>query len=111
MPTSDATGGLFEVLGQRSSAIAVELHQGEDSGPGVKEPLYALDSTTIDLCLTLFPWADFRSTKAAVIAHTIVILRGAIPVFVYITTGKVHNVNVLDLTHWPAGAIVVVDRG
>ena len=92
-------------------AIAVELHQGEDIGLGLKEPLYALDSTTIDLCLTLFPWADFRSTKAAVKAHTIVDLRGSIPVFVHITTGKVHDVNVLDLIHWPAGSIVVVDRG
>jgi hypothetical protein len=92
-------------------AIAVELPQGEDIGLGFKEPLYALDSTTIDLCLTLFPWADFRSTKAAVKAHTIVDLRGSIPVFVHITTGKVHDVNVLDLIHWPAGSIVVVDRG
>ena len=102
---------LFEALGHRLIAIAVELHQGEDIGLGFKEPLYALDSTTIDLCLTLFPWADFRSTKAAVKAHTIVDLRGSIPVFVHITTGKVHDVNVLDLIVWPAGSIVVVDRG
>ena len=102
---------MFEALGHRLIAIAVELHQGEDIGLGFKEPLYALDSTTIDLCLTLFPWADFRSTKAAVKAHTIVDLRGAIPVFVHITTGKVHDVNVLDLIHWPAGSILVVDRG
>ena len=87
---------VFEALGHRLIAIAVELHQGEDIGLGFKEPLYALDSTTIDLCLTLFPWADFRSTKAAVKAHTIVDLRGSIPVFVHITTGKVHDVNVLD---------------
>lgn len=102
---------VFEALGHRLIGIAVELHQGEDIGLGFKEPLYALDSTTIDLCLTLFPWADFRSTKAAVKAHTIVDLRGSIPVFVHITTGKVHDVNVLDLIHWPAGSIVVVDRG
>jgi hypothetical protein len=70
-----------------------------------------LDSTTIGLCLTLLPWADFRSTKAAVNAHTIIDLRGAIPVFVHITTGKVHDVKVLDLIQWPAGSIVVVDRG
>ena len=73
---------VFEALGHRLIAIAVELHQSEDIGLGLKEPLYALDSTTIDLCLTLFPWADFRSTKAAVKAHTIVDLRGSIPVFV-----------------------------
>ena len=102
---------LFEALGQRLIATAVELYHGQDSGLGLKEPLYAMDSTTIDLCLTLFPWADFRSTKAAVKAHTIIDLRGAIPVFVHITTGKVHDVNILDLIHWPAGAIVVIDRG
>ena len=78
---------------------------------GSKSHSTRLDSTTIDLCLTLFPWADFRSTKAAVKAHTIIDLRGAIPVFVHITTGKVHDVNILDLIHWPAGAIVVIDRG
>lgn len=102
---------LFEALGHRLIAIAVELHQGEDIGLGLNEPLYALDSTTIDLCLSLFPWADFRSTKAAVKAHTIIDLRGSIPIFVHITTGKVHDVNVLDLIQWPAGSIVVVDRG
>lgn len=102
---------LFEALGHRLIATAVELYHGEDSGLGLKEPLYAMDSTTIDLCLTLFPWADFRSTKAAVKAHTIIDLRGAIPVFVHITSGKVHDVNVLDLIHWPAGSIVVIDRG
>lgn len=102
---------LFEALGHRLIATAVELYQGEDIGLGIKEPLYAMDSTTIDLCLSLFPWADFRSTKAAVKAHTTIDLRGAIPVFVHITTGKVHDVNILDMIHWPAGAIVVVDRG
>ena len=102
---------LFEALGRRLIATAVDLYQGEDTGLGLKEPLYAMDSTTIDLCLTLFPWADFRSTKAAVKAHTIIDLRGAIPVFVHITSGKVHDVNVLDIIHWPAGAIVVIDRG
>ena len=82
---------LFEALGHRLIATAVELYHGEDIGIGLKEPLYAMDSTTIDLCLSLFPWADFRSTKAAIKAHTIVDLRGAIPVFVHITNGKVHE--------------------
>jgi Domain of unknown function (DUF4372)/Transposase DDE domain len=90
---------LFEALGPRLIAVAVELHQGGDIGLGFKEPLYALDSTIIDLCLTLFPWAKFRSTEAAVKAHTIIDLRGATPVFVQITTGKVHDVKVLDLIH------------
>jgi len=61
-----------------------------------------MDSTTIDLCLTLFPWAEFRSTKAAVKAHTIIDLRGSIPVFLSITTGKVHDVNLLDAIPLPA---------
>lgn len=102
---------LFEALGHRLIAIAVELYRDEDIGLGLKEPLYAMDSTTIDLCLSLFPWADFRSTKAAVKAHTIVDLRGAIPVFVHITNGKVHDVNMLDAIRWPPGSIVVIDRG
>ena len=102
---------LFEALGQRLIAIALDLYRDEDIGLGLKEPLYAMDSTTIDLCLTLFPWADFRATKAAVKAHTIIDLRGAIPVFLTITTGKVHDVNLLDAVRLPAGAIVVVDRG
>jgi len=102
---------LFEALGQRLIAIALELYRDEDIGLGLKEPLYAMDSTVIDLCLTLFPWADFRATKSAVKAHTIIDLRGAIPVFLSITTGKVHDVNLLDAVMLPAGAIVVVDRG
>ena len=102
---------LFEALGQRLIAMALELYRDEDIGLGLKAPLYAMDSTTIDLCLSLFPWADFRSTKAAVKAHTIIDLRGAIPVFVAITTGKVHDINLLDAVMLPAGSIVVVDRG
>ncbi len=102
---------LFEALGQRLITIALELYRDEDIGLGLKAPLYAMDSTTIDLCLSLFPWADFRSTKAAVKAHTIIDLRGAIPVFISITTGKVHDINLLDAVMLPAGSIVVVDRG
>lgn len=102
---------LFEALGHRLIATAVELYRGEDLDIGIKEPLYAMDSTTIDLCLSLFPWADFRSTKAAIKAHTILDLRGTIPVVIHITSGKVHDVNILDLVRWPAGSIVVIDRG
>jgi hypothetical protein len=102
---------LFEALGHRLIATAVELYQGEDLDIGIKEPLYAMDSTPIDLCLSLFPWADFRSTKAAIKAHTILDLRGSIPVFIFITNGKVHDVNILDRIRWPAGSIVVIDRG
>lgn len=102
---------LFEALGQRLIETAVTLHKDSDIGLGLKEPLYAMDSTTIDLCLKLFPWADFRSTKAAVKAHTVIDLRGAIPVMLTITTGKVHDVKALDALHLPAGSIVVLDRG
>ena len=102
---------LFEALGHRLISMALELYRDEDIGLGLKEPLYAMDSTTIDLCLTLFPWAEFRSTKAAVKAHTIIDLRGSIPVFLSITTGKVHDVNLLDAIPLPAGTIVVIDRG
>ena len=70
-----------------------------------------MDSTVIDLCLSLFPLADFRATQAAVKAHTIIDLRGAIPVFLSITTGKARDVNLLDAVMLPAGASVVVDRG
>jgi hypothetical protein len=74
--------------------------------------VYALDSTTIDLCLTLFPWALFRSTKAAIKLHTLLDLRGAIlPSFIHISDGKWHDVNVLDLLIPEAGAFYVMDRG
>jgi hypothetical protein len=73
--------------------------------------LYALDSTTIDLCLSLFPWAKFRSTKAAVKMHTLIDLRGNIPTFIRITNGKVHDVNILDELLIEAGAFYVMDRG
>jgi hypothetical protein len=73
--------------------------------------VYALDATTIDLCLALFPWAPFRSTKAAVKLHTLLDLRGAIPSFIHISDGKLHDVNALDLLIPEAGAIYVMDRG
>jgi hypothetical protein len=77
----------------------------------VKEPLYAMDSTTVDLCLKLFQWADFRSTKAGIKAHTAFDLRGAIPFMLSITTAKVSDVSTLDSLRLPAGSIVVLDRG
>ena len=72
---------------------------------------YALDASTIDLCLSVFPWARFRKTKSAVKLHTLLDLRGNIPSFVDITEGKVHDVNVLDILIPEAGAIYVMDRG
>jgi len=73
--------------------------------------IYALDSTTIDLCLSLFDWAPFRSTKAAVKLHKLLDLRGAIPAFIHISDGKLHDVNVLDILPVEAGAFYVMDRG
>lgn len=102
---------LFEALGQRLIEQALALYGDEDLGLGLKGPVFAMDSTTIDLCLTLFPWAHFRRTKAAVKAHVVIDLRGAIPVFISITDGKVHDVNLLDAVDLPAGSILVLDRG
>lgn len=78
---------------------------------GLHGTFYALDSTTIDLCLSVFPWAHFRETKAAVKAHVLLDLRGSIPTFVHITDGTVHDVNILDDLHIEAGAFYVMDRG
>lgn len=102
---------LFEALGQRLIVAALALYGDEDIGLGLKGPVFAMDSTTIDLCLSLFPWAHFRQTKAAVKAHVVMDLRGAIPVFISITTGKVHDVRVLDAIGLPPGSILVMDRG
>lgn len=73
--------------------------------------LYALDSTTIDLCLSLFPWAKFRKNKSAVKLHTLLDIRTSIPTFIYITTGKVHDVNILDLISVENSAIYIIDKG
>ena len=75
---------------------ARELYRNEDFGVDLDQTVYALDSSTIDLCLSLFPWARFRKTKGAIKLHTLIDLRGAIPTFIEITDGKVHDVNILD---------------
>jgi hypothetical protein len=91
--------------------IARPLYAGDPIGVDMAHSLYALDSTTIDLCLALFPWARFRKHKAAVKMHTLLDLHGNIPTFISITDGNVHDVNVLDEI-WPeAGAFYVMDRG
>ena len=102
---------LFESLAQRLIELAIALNKKHDIGLGLKEPLYAMDSTTIDLCLKLFPWANFRSTKAAVKAHTVIDLRGAIPVMLTITTGKVHDGKAHESLRLPPGSIMVLYRG
>ena len=86
------------------------LYVDDDFGLDLKETVYALDSSTIDLCLSVFPWARFRRTKAAIKLHTLLDLRGDIPTFIWITDGKVHDVNVLDNLIPEPGAIYVMDR-
>ncbi len=88
-----------------------KLYAGDDFGVELKNTAYALDTTTIDLCLTLFPWARFRKHKAAVKLHTLLDLRGNIPTFIHISDGKLHEVNVLDQIAFEAGSFYVMDRG
>lgn len=90
---------------------ARKLYISDDIGLDLANTVYALDSTTIDLCLSLFPWADFRSTKAAVKMHTLLDLRGNIPSFIHVSNGKMHDALALDLITPEAGAIYVMDRG
>jgi hypothetical protein len=92
-------------------ARARRLYQADGFGAQLKQTAYALDSTTIDLCLTLFPWAHFRRRKGAIKLHTLIDLRGNIPCFVRITHGKTHDVIVLDTLPIEPGAFYVVDRG
>jgi hypothetical protein len=91
--------------------VARPLYVSDPIGLDLDHSLYALDSTTIDLCLSLFPWARFRKNKAAVKMHTLLDLHGNIPTFISITDGKVHDVNILDQILPEAGAFYVMDRG
>lgn len=102
---------IYQDFGLVLIGIAQRLCKDEELGLDLAQSVFALDSTTIDLCLSLFPWATFRETKGAVKVHTLMDLKGSIPVFLNITTGKVNDVNVLDILTVPAGAIVVMDRG
>ena len=96
---------------QRLIEQARKLYVGESFGIDLENTTYALDSTTIDLCLALFPWAPFRTTKSAVKMHTLLDLRGNIPTFIHISDGKLGDVNVLDILVPEAGAIYIMDRG
>ena len=96
---------------QRLIIQARTLYASEDLGLELTNTVYALDSTTIDLCLSLFPWAHFRSTKAAVKMHTLLDLKGSIPSFIHVSDGKLHDVHALDLLPLEPGAIYVMDRG
>ena len=101
---------IYADFAQRLIDQAKKLYAQEDLGLELTNTVYALDSTTIDLCLSVFPWALFRSTKAAVKMHTLLDLRGAIPSFIHISKGKLHDVHALDLLIPEAGAIYVMDR-
>ena len=92
-------------------AMARKLYQKDALAIDLQNTVYALDTTTIDLCLSIFPWAHFRETKGAVRLHTLLDLRGSIPTFIHISDGKFHEVNVLDLLPWEVGAFYIMDRG
>ena len=102
---------IYADFAQRLIAQARKLYADEALGLDLKNSVYALDSTTIDLCLSVFPWAHFRTTKSAVKMHTLLDLRGNIPSFIHISDGKLHDVNALDLLTPEPGAIYVMDRG
>jgi transposase len=102
---------IFADFAQVLIGLARPLYAGDAMGVDLDQSLYALDSTTIDLCLELFPWAKFRKHKAAVKMHTLLDLHGNIPTFIHITDGKVHDVNILDELPIEAGAFYVMDRG
>jgi len=89
---------------------ARSLYKGEPFGIVLDQTVYALDATTVDLCLSLFPWAQFRRHKSAVKLHTLLDLRGSIPTVVIVTGGQIHEVNILDQLIWEAGAIYLMDR-
>jgi uncharacterized protein DUF4372/DDE family transposase len=102
---------IYADFAQSLIAIARRLYAGESFGVDLKDTVYALDASTIDLCLSVFSWAPFRSTKAAIKLHTLLDLRGNIPSFLHISDGKLHDVNVLDLLLPEPGAFYIMDRG
>ena len=102
---------VYEALGQILIRKARRLYAGDSNGLDLEEMVYAVDSTTIDLCLSMFPWAHFRKTKAAIKLHTQIDLSGPIPVFISITDGSVHDVHFLDQIVFEPGSIYVIDRG
>lgn len=102
---------IYADIAQALIQRARKLYAGEQLAVDLKEAAYAFDSTTIDLCLSLFPWARFRKRKGAIKLHTLLDIRGGIPCFIRITDGKVHDVNVLDDIPMESGAFYMIDRG
>ena len=101
---------IYADFAQSLIAIARRLYSGDEFDLDLKNTVYALDSSTIDLCLSVFPWAPFRKSKAAIKLHTLLDIRGNIPTFIHITDGKVHDVNVLDLFVFEPGSFYIMDR-
>jgi hypothetical protein len=102
---------IYHELAQLLISQAQKLYHDSSDLQKVTAAVYALDSTTIDLCLSLFPWAEFRSRKAAIKLHTLMDLEGAVPTFIHISEGRLHDVNVLDMVPITAGSIYIMDRG
>jgi hypothetical protein len=102
---------IYADFAQSLIGIARPLYAQESFGVDLQETVYALDTTTIDLCLSVFPWAVFRTAKAAIKLHTLLDLRGNIPTFMHISDGKVHEVNILDQLLPEPGAFYIMDRG
>lgn len=102
---------IYADLASALIATARDLYKTETFLDDLEETVYALDSTTIDLCLSMFPWANFRKNKGAIKLHTLLDLRGNIPTFIHISDGKLHDVNALDLITMEPGAFYVMDRG
>lgn len=102
---------IYADLAQVLISIARALYDNDEFGVQLDQTVYALDSTIIDLCLSMFPWARFRKSKGAVKLHTLLDLRGIIPTMIYITHGKIHDVNILDSILIEPGAIYIMDRG
>jgi transposase len=102
---------IYADLAQSLIHIARRLYLHEDFGVEIDQTVYALDASTIDLCLSVFPWAHFRKTKSAIKLHTLLDLRGNIPTFIYISDGKLHDVNILDELIPEPGAFYIMDRG
>jgi hypothetical protein len=102
---------IYADFAQRLISIARRLYLNDAFNLELENTAYALDASTIDLCLSVFPWAQFRKTKAAIKLHTLLDLRGNIPTFIHITDGKVHDVNILDILVTEPGSFYVMDRG
>lgn len=102
---------IYRDLGEVLIRIARPLYADSDFGVEINHPVYAFDATTIDLCLSLFPWARFRKKKGAIKLHTLLDLRGSIPTIIIVTCGKIHEVNILDQLIFEADAFYIMDRG